>query len=147
MPMLTCAPPHAADTLDQVFSYLAESSDAAPLPAPSAALVDHARKRKRRSTQADLLERRRHPRWYGAIEVLARPADADGQPLGPAFRAVLADLSFSGIAVLHSEPVTAPTLLVQVPGRPGGKRLRLRVDRCTADGAFHLIAGPHAADA
>lgn len=89
-------------------------------------------------------ERRRHPRWAGAIRLRAWPVVGPDAPVGDPVDGVLFDLSYGGMSVLTAAPLDAAYLSVEMPvGRPGGpgKRLTLRVLRRQVAGPYHVAAG------
>jgi hypothetical protein len=59
-------------------------------------------------------ERRTDKRKPVVLDVIAVPLDANRQPVGDPFLALTRNISHGGIAILHTEKVTAPYLLLRL---------------------------------
>jgi hypothetical protein len=59
-------------------------------------------------------ERRTDKRRPVVLDVIAVPLDQDQQPCGEPFMALTRNISRGGIAILHTEKVTAPYLLLKM---------------------------------
>lgn len=112
---------------------------------PAAALFDAAREIEVKAV--DLFRnRRKSPRRIAAMAVAVRPVDAAGLPVGPAFQAVLGDVSAGGLRLLHSRHVKADYLAVRLPqGASSARTMVVRVTRATASGLYYDYGGPFVA--
>ena len=59
-------------------------------------------------------ERRTEKRRPVVLDIIAVPLDEDRNPCGEPFLALSRDISRGGIALLHTEPVRAPFLLLRI---------------------------------
>jgi hypothetical protein len=87
-------------------------------------------------------ERRRARRFRVAYAAPAWPVDSSGRPTGEPFSAVVADLSASGIRLLHSRFVKADHLAVRVPMGGEPTTLVLKVVRIATVGRHYEFSGP-----
>jgi len=62
-------------------------------------------------------ERRTEKRKPVSLDVIVVPLDADFNPIGEPFLGLTRDISRGGIAMLHTESVTAPYLLLRIETR------------------------------
>lgn len=87
-------------------------------------------------------ERRRATRYRVGSAAPARPVDANGRPTGEPFSAVVADLSASGIRLIHNRFLKADYLAVRVPlgGQP--TTLVLKVVRVATVDRHYEFSGP-----
>ena len=122
-------------TLDPFAGVCAERLTAAP-----AHLFESAREQFLRPSMAS--ERRGSPRFYIAVEAVARPLAADGTSAGEPFRGVVADLSNSGLRLLHCERLAAPLLAVRIGLWNDSVSVVLRIIRSIEHDSHCEHAGP-----
>lgn len=88
-------------------------------------------------------ERRGAPRSPVAVDALVRPVDRDLNPTGPAFRAVVADISAEGLCLLHDGEISDDFLAVRFDdGWSRPTILAFYVARIAARQGFTEYAGP-----
>ncbi|HUG90747.1 MAG TPA: PilZ domain-containing protein [Planctomycetaceae bacterium] len=78
-------------------------------------------------------ERRSRERHRLPLPVIAVPVTEDCEPVDEAFRTFTRDLSTSGVGLLHTRPVNAGYLAVEIGTRDGdgrGMQVLVRVLRC-----------------
>ena len=94
--------------------------------------------------QAGLLaDSRKSPRRRIRVSVPAIPVDHTGRSVGPPFIAETRNLSASGICLIHTQPVTAKYLLVELPGTSFDQQhVAFEVIRCCPVEDLYEIAGP-----
>ena len=94
--------------------------------------------------QAGLLQdNRKSPRRRIRVSVPAIPVDDTGRSVGPPFVAATRNLSASGICLIHTQPVTAKYLLVELPGTSFDQQhVAVEVIRCCPVDDVYEIAGP-----
>jgi hypothetical protein len=87
-------------------------------------------------------ERRKEQRKPVCADVIAVPLDENRQPCGEAFLALTRNISRGGIAILHTERVTAPYLLLRIEtGRHQSIQTVVRVVRARSFYQFTEISG------
>lgn len=89
-------------------------------------------------------DRRDECRFTGSLTIeLQTLHDSTLEPAGPVMRAIARDISRSGIAIMHAEPVSSKFLAVRIlaPGDDDATHLILEVSRCRPVGDFFDIAG------
>lgn len=87
-------------------------------------------------------DRRIEERHRVAISVTGMPVDDNMQPAAEAFEAVTRDISRSGLALFHSQPVTTKFLAVQLIDLDGHQfEAVVQVLRCRPIGPVFEIAG------
>jgi hypothetical protein len=87
-------------------------------------------------------ERRTHMRYVVALQSVVQPLDDEHRPLGNSFHGVTRDISVGGMALVHTQPVTAKFLNVTLSS-PEGNHMQtiLKVLRCSPLGTYYDIAG------
>ncbi len=92
--------------------------------------------------QSARYSRRAEKRYTVTLPVVAVPLDDAGQPAGEPFEAVTRDVSNRGIALIHTAPVQASYLGLDLMDHQGHKlNAILQVLRCRRVGAYYEIAG------
>jgi hypothetical protein len=87
-------------------------------------------------------ERRTEKRKPVVVDVIAVPLDENRQPCGEPFLALTRNISRGGIAILHSERVTAPYLLLRIEtGRHKAIQTVVQVVRTRSFYQFTEISG------
>jgi hypothetical protein len=88
-------------------------------------------------------ERRSEGRYPMLVPILAVAMDEDGLPTGPPMDMITRDISATSIGVIHSEPITAERLAIQV--RLAGRDVDLiaRVVWSRPLGPFFAAAGQY----
>jgi hypothetical protein len=87
-------------------------------------------------------ERRREERYPVSIAIPAIAVDEKYRPLGEAFQVLTRDVSTRGISLIHTEPVKAQFLAIELPVPEGAKtQLVIRVLRCRPVERFYEIGG------
>lgn len=83
-------------------------------------------------------------RYAVAVAAAVRPVDAEGRPTGPPFEAIVADLSTTGLRLLHHRFVQAEYLAVRLPPDQTGvaKTVVVWIVRAVAVGRYYEFAGP-----
>lgn len=89
-----------------------EGVDAAKLASPPHSLVERFKQASSRRTIE--YERRGFARFPVEATALVRPIDTNFRPAGPAFQAVVVDLSASGLRLRHTSYVGSPLIAVQL---------------------------------
>ena len=90
--------------------------DVSHLADPPDSLLEHNLRVPRQHATAT--ERREFPRYAVDAVALVRPVDTSFRPTGPAFRAVVADISAVGLRLLHTRFVGAHLLAVRLDMPP-----------------------------
>ncbi|MFV2065712.1 MAG: hypothetical protein ACC645_01940 [Pirellulales bacterium] len=88
-------------------------------------------------------EHRQFPRHCVTLAVSAVPVDEAHRPTDASFVALTRNISQGGISLIHSSPVAAKLLAIELP-MPGSEPLQVvvRLDRCRRIGEFYELAGP-----
>lgn len=87
-------------------------------------------------------DQRRHFRRHVVIEGLARPVDADFQPVGPTQRSVLVDLSEGGARLFCTRHPASRLLAIRLNAKHvGAAELAMKICRVTPVGLYYDIAG------
>jgi len=118
-----------------------EGVDVGLLPPAAEALFVIARTQSRQPVQGQ--ERRLTPRFYIAVEGVARSLGADGLAVGEAFRAVIADVSNGGLRLLHGSSLATPFLAVRIGLEADSVTVIVRVIRSGDRQTYFEHAGPY----
>ena len=88
-------------------------------------------------------EHRKFRRHCLTLAVAAVPVDEAHRPTDASFIALTRNISQGGISLIHSGPVAAKLLAIELP-MPEGESLQvvMRLDRCRRIGDFYELAGP-----
>lgn len=94
-------------------------------------------------TTEPAVERREAPRYSVTLPATAVALDERLRPIGPQFSVVVRNISARGIALLHSSPVHAEHIAVELATPAGHKiQVAMEVSRCHQLGPCYEIAGP-----
>jgi hypothetical protein len=116
--------------------------DRESLEAPPPEVADYAIRSSCIGDESPSAEKRTARRFPFTVAVPVMPVDSSLRPVGEPFMAMTRNISTGGIALIHTRPITARHLVVELTNA-AGERLQLwvRVLRCRPLGPFCDIAG------
>ena len=96
-----------------------------------------------RLAMASGADRRQESRFTGSLAVEVQPLTDTLEPIGALQQGIARDISPSGIAIMHNDPVHSKFLGLRLlpPGQDDAVQLVLEVSRCRQVGDFFDIAG------